>query len=91
MRINRFPAEPAPFQKPFNERLQEIFAGNPVIGFVRDRVVSTDMRARPESLVIHLPETLETNEYQVRIFGWYDNEWGFSARMIDMARLMAGR
>ena len=80
-----------PVETPFNERLQEIFAGNPVIGFVRDRVVSTDMRARPESLVIHLPETLETNEYQVRIFGWYDNEWGFSARMIDMARLMAGR
>jgi len=23
------------------------------------------------------------------VFGWYDNEWGFSARMLDMARLMA--
>jgi glyceraldehyde 3-phosphate dehydrogenase len=80
-----------PVETPFNDRLQEIFAGNPVIGFVRDHVVSTDMRARPESLVLHLPETLEANEFQVRIFGWYDNEWGFSARMIDMARLMAGR
>lgn len=80
-----------PVEAPFNDRLEEIFAGNPVIGFVRDRVVSTDMRARPESLVLHLPETLEANEYQVRLFGWYDNEWGFSARMIDMARLMAER
>jgi glyceraldehyde 3-phosphate dehydrogenase len=80
-----------PVKAPFNTRLLEIFSGNPVIGFVGDRVVSTDMRARPESLVIHLPETLEANDYQVRIFGWYDNEWGFSARMIDMARLMAGR
>jgi glyceraldehyde 3-phosphate dehydrogenase len=25
---------------------------------------------------------------QVRVFGWYDNEWGFSARMLDVARLM---
>jgi len=25
----------------------------------------------------------------LRIFGWYDNEWGFSARMLDMARRMA--
>jgi glyceraldehyde 3-phosphate dehydrogenase len=80
-----------PVEVPFNDRLLEIFAGNPVIGFVKDHVVSTDMRKRPESLVLHLPETLEANAHQVRIFGWYDNEWGFSARMIDMARLMAGR
>ncbi|MES0813101.1 glyceraldehyde 3-phosphate dehydrogenase NAD-binding domain-containing protein [Roseibium sp. SCPC15] len=76
---------------PANTALQNIFSDSPVIGFTNDRVVSTDMRARPESLVIALPETLEANERQLRIFGWYDNEWGFSARMIDMARLMAGR
>ncbi|MEP2706661.1 MAG: glyceraldehyde 3-phosphate dehydrogenase NAD-binding domain-containing protein [Roseibium sp.] len=75
----------------FNETLQEIFAGSPVIGFTNDRVVSTDMRTRAESCVIALPETLTTGKRQVRIFGWYDNEWGFSARMIDMARLMVGR
>lgn len=80
-----------PVEAPFNNRLQEIFGDNPVIGFVKDRVVSTDMRTRPESLVLHLPETLEANAHQVRLFGWYDNEWGFSARMIDMARLMAAR
>jgi glyceraldehyde 3-phosphate dehydrogenase len=80
-----------PLNIPANTALQNIFSDSPVIGFTNDRVVSTDMRARPESLVIALPETLEANERQVRIFGWYDNEWGFSARMIDMARLMAGR
>lgn len=75
----------------FNEYLQQIFADSSVIGFTNDRVVSTDMRARPESLVVALPETLTVGEKQVRIFGWYDNEWGFSARMIDMAKLMAAR
>ncbi|CTQ55552.1 Glyceraldehyde-3-phosphate dehydrogenase 2 [Roseibium album] len=80
-----------PIDKPANDTLQDIFADNPIIGFTKDRVVSTDMRARPESLVIALPETLEANDHQLRIFGWYDNEWGFSARMIDMARLMAAR
>jgi glyceraldehyde 3-phosphate dehydrogenase (phosphorylating) len=80
-----------PIDKPANDTLQDIFADNPIIGFTEDRVVSTDMRARPESLVIALPETLEANDHQLRIFGWYDNEWGFSARMIDMARLMAAR
>ncbi|WP_420411768.1 type I glyceraldehyde-3-phosphate dehydrogenase [Roseibium sp.] len=74
-----------------NECLQKIFSDSAVIGFTKDRVVSTDMRARPESLVVALPETLSVGERQVRIFGWYDNEWGFSARMIDMAKLMAAR
>ena len=65
---------------------------NPVIGLTEDATVSTDLRARPESLVIAVPETLVSNGgQQIRIFGWYDNEWGFSTRMIDMARRMAAR
>lgn len=80
-----------PVSATVNELLRDIFADSPVVGFTRDRVVSTDMRARPESLVIALPETLTSGELQARIFGWYDNEWGFSRRMIDMARLMVAR
>ncbi|MCV0428412.1 MAG: aldehyde dehydrogenase [Roseibium sp.] len=76
---------------PFNDLLREIFAESRLVGFINDRVVSTDMRARPESLVVALHETLAVGDRQVRIFGWYDNEWGFSARMIDMARLMTTR
>ncbi len=74
-----------------NDLLQDIFSNSSVIGFTGDHVVSPDMRARPESLVIALPETLTTGDRQARIFGWYDNEWGFSRRMIDMARLMVAR
>ena len=80
-----------PLGGPANDVLCDVFRDSPVIGFTSDRVVSTDMRARPESLVIALPETLKANDRQLRIFGWYDNEWGFSARMIDMARLMMAR
>ncbi len=80
-----------PVGRPVNDLLREVFADSPVIGFTQDRVVSTDMRGRPESLVIALAETLTSGKRQARIFGWYDNEWGFSRRMIDMARLMAER
>lgn len=52
-------------------------------------LVSSDLRARPESLVIAGPETRVVDDTQVRVFGWYDNEWGFSARMLDVARMMA--
>ena len=62
-----------------------------IIGTTTDACVSTDMRARPESLVLALPETRIIAGRQMRIFGWYDNEWGFSARMIEMARHMHRR
>ncbi|ETX28424.1 type I glyceraldehyde-3-phosphate dehydrogenase [Roseivivax isoporae] len=71
--------------------LRRIATASPVIGAIDDPCVSSDLRARPESLVIALPETLSADPHQVRVFGWYDNEWGFSARMIDMARAMAAR
>lgn len=82
------------FERPIEaiqDRLRDLFHDSPLIGLTDDPCVSTDMRARPESLVLALPETRTVGEQQVRLFGWYDNEWGFSARMIDMARLMAAR
>lgn len=56
-----------------------------VIGATSRPLVSTDLRARPESLVMALPETRVTQGGMLRVFGWYDNEWGFSCRMLDMA------
>lgn len=62
-----------------------------VLGRITDPCVSRDLRARPESLVLALPETIALADKQLRLLGWYDNEWGFSARMIDMARLLTAR
>lgn len=56
-----------------------------VIGWTDRPLVSTDLRARPESIVMALPETQQTGGGLLRVFGWYDNEWGFSCRMLDMA------
>ena len=60
---------------------------NAVIGCVEDPCVSVDLRARPESLVIAPRETLVSGDHG-RIFGGYDNEWGFSNRMADTAVAM---
>ena len=59
-----------------------------VIGATDRPLVSSDLRARPESIVMALPETHVTGGGLIRVFGWYDNEWGFSNRMLDAARLM---
>ncbi|MBM7068379.1 type I glyceraldehyde-3-phosphate dehydrogenase [Actibacterium sp. 188UL27-1] len=63
-------------------------AGGPLIGWVDQPLVSTDLRMRPESVIIAGPETSVAKGGLTRIFGWYDNEWGFSHRMLDMARVM---
>ena len=70
--------------------LRDLADMSPVMGWTDQPLVSSDLRGRSESLVLALPE-LRANGSQVRILGWYDNEWGFSARMLDMARMMAAR
>ncbi|MES2815745.1 MAG: glyceraldehyde 3-phosphate dehydrogenase NAD-binding domain-containing protein [Pseudomonadota bacterium] len=59
-----------------------------VIGATDRPLVSTDLRARPESVVMACPETKVSAGGMLRVFGWYDNEWGFSNRMLDMALRM---
>jgi glyceraldehyde 3-phosphate dehydrogenase len=59
-----------------------------VIGTTNAPLVSSDLRARPESIIMALPETRVTKFGMVRVFGWYDNEWGFSNRMLDVALKM---
>lgn len=59
-----------------------------VIGSTNKPLVSSDLRARSESIIMALPETRVTGGGMLRVFGWYDNEWGFSCRMLDMAQRM---
>jgi len=59
-----------------------------VIGATDRPLVSSDLRARAESIVMACPETRVTAGGLLRVFGWYDNEWGFSNRMLDVASRM---
>ncbi|WP_298563426.1 glyceraldehyde 3-phosphate dehydrogenase NAD-binding domain-containing protein [uncultured Aliiroseovarius sp.] len=68
--------------------LQEGATGK-VLGWTEEPLVSSDLRMRPESIVISGPETSVSEGGLLRVFGWYDNEWGFSHRMLDVAHLMA--
>jgi len=76
-------------ERRFIAALQAGCAASEVLGWTDMPLVSSDLRARPESLVLAAPEIRRVGDQQVRVFGWYDNEWGFSARMLDVARLMA--
>jgi glyceraldehyde 3-phosphate dehydrogenase len=75
--------------RPSVEEVNAAFrAAGGVIGATDRPLVSTDLRARAESVVMACPETKVSAGGMLRVFGWYDNEWGFSNRMLDMALLM---
>lgn len=76
-------------KRPSVEEVNAVFrAAGGVIGATDRPLVSTDLRARAESVVMACPETKLSEGGMLRVFGWYDNEWGFSNRMLDMALRM---
>lgn len=77
LRLARRPAD-------FRDRLRAACAASEVLGWTDRPLVSSDLRARPESLVLAGSET-QLGPGLTRLFGWYDNEWGFANRMIDVA------
>ena len=47
------------------------------------------MNGCPASSVAHLDQTRVMPDGMARVFSWYDNEWGFSKRMLDTASLLS--
>jgi glyceraldehyde 3-phosphate dehydrogenase len=80
--------ERAPTRAEATEYLKQKAAGSRTLGWIEKPLVSVDMRARPESLVLSGPEISVSPGGLLRVFGWYDNEWGFANRMLDVADLM---
>ncbi len=60
-----------------------------ILGVTRHANVSMDFNHDPHSSVLHLDQTRVIDQRMVRVLAWYDNEWGFSNRMLDTAAAMA--
>ncbi|MCZ7889483.1 MULTISPECIES: type I glyceraldehyde-3-phosphate dehydrogenase [Agrobacterium] len=72
--------------------LRDLCERSPVLGWIEKPLVSVDLRGRPESLIVSGPElSMSAAGGLLRIFGWYDNEWGFANRMLEMALLVGNR
>ena len=56
-----------------------------VLDFTERELVSTDFNHHPASSIVHLDQTKVMKDGLTRVFSWYDNEWGFSNRMLDTA------
>ena len=60
-----------------------------ILGYDEDPLVSSDYNHDPRSSIFAAPQTKVIDGTLVRVMSWYDNEWGFSNRMLDTARAMA--
>lgn len=60
-----------------------------ILGYETRPLVSCDYTNDPRSSIIDAPSTLVVNGTQVKVYAWYDNEWGYAQRLIDVA-LMVG-
>lgn len=60
-----------------------------ILGFETRPLVSCDFTNDPRSSIVDGPSTMVINGTQVKIYAWYDNEWGYACRLADIARMVA--
>ncbi|MDW8063210.1 MAG: type I glyceraldehyde-3-phosphate dehydrogenase [Candidatus Caldarchaeum sp.] len=77
-----------------NEAFREEAAGRMkgIVEYNEDPIVSADIIGNPHSCIFDATQTLvlgDKNEF-VKVFGWYDNEWGYSNRLVDLVLLVSG-
>ncbi len=62
-----------------------------ILSVSREPLVSSDFMSNPHSSIVDAPLTLMLGERSAKVVSWYDNEWGFSCRMVDLITYMAER
>ena len=60
-----------------------------ILGFETRPLVSVDYVNDPRSAIVDGPSTMVVNGTQIKVYAWYDNEWGYSSRRADLARHVA--
>jgi glyceraldehyde 3-phosphate dehydrogenase len=59
-----------------------------ILGYEERPLVSTDYCGDPRSSIVDALSTMVTNNTQVKIYAWYDNEWGYANRTVELAKLV---
>ena len=59
-----------------------------ILEYSTDPLVSIDIVGNPHSAIIDSLSTMVLDNRLVKVFAWYDNEWGYSNRLVDMVRTM---
>ena len=62
-----------------------------ILAVSKEPLVSSDFKSDPHSSIVDAPLTLMLGPDWAKVVSWYDNEWGFSCRMVDLITYMAAR
>ncbi|CAG7850901.1 Glyceraldehyde-3-phosphate dehydrogenase {ECO:0000256/RuleBase:RU361160} {ECO:0000256/RuleBase:RU361160} [Serendipita indica DSM 11827] len=62
-----------------------------ILGYTEDEVVSTDFVGDPHSSIFDAKAGISLNNNFVKLVSWYDNEWGYSKRVVDLIAFMASK
>lgn len=60
-----------------------------VLGYTEDKVVATDFRGDPRTSIFDAEAGIALDGTFVKLVSWYDNEWGYSNKVLEMVRVMA--
>jgi hypothetical protein len=61
-----------------------------VLGYTTDKVVATDFRGETCTSVFDADAGIALDSTFVKVIAWYDNEWGYSNKCLEMVRVVAG-
>jgi len=62
-----------------------------ILAVTQEELVSTDFKKNPHSSIIDLSLTMVMGRNLVKVFAWYDNEWGYSQRLIDLTEFTGSK
>ncbi len=62
-----------------------------ILGYTEDDVVSTDFIGDARTSVFDAKAGIALNDHFVKVVAWYDNEWGYSNRVVDLTRKIAAQ
>ncbi len=64
---------------------------NGILAVSDEPLVSIDFLHDSHSSIVDAPSTMVVGDRTVKVLSWYDNEWGYSCRVVDLAEHIAGR
>jgi len=60
-----------------------------IVEYNDERLVSSDIIGNPHSSIFDAPSTIAAGDGYAKVVSWYDNEWGYAMRVVDMIEMMA--
>ncbi len=62
-----------------------------ILEYCQEELVSMDFKGNPASSIVDAPSTMVVANNMVKVLAWYDNEWGYSCRLADLAAYVADK